>query len=73
MRTNILYVLGFYHTGSNHNDLQWKEILASVKPNIMPGEDHIIILRLPTISIYFKATRVKMKLVPAIIRPTAVG
>lgn len=40
---------------------------------IMPGADQIIILRLPMISMYFKAMRVKRKFVPETIKPTAVG
>ena len=52
---------------------QWKEILARTNPNIIPGAVHTMILRLPIMSMYFKAKSVKRKFVPAIISPTAVG
>lgn len=39
----------------------------------MPGEEMIMILRLPMISMYFSANNVKTKLVPEMIKPTAIG
>ena len=46
---------------------------AKVSPNIIPGEVHTMIFRRPMMSMYFRATRVKTKLVPATMSPTAVG
>lgn len=54
-------------------DLQWKEILARTSPTIIPGAENTMILRLPIMSMYFKAIRVNRKLVPETIKPTAVG
>lgn len=48
-------------------------MLAKVRPKTIPGALQIMILLRPILSIHFKATSVKMKLVPEIIRPTAVG
>jgi len=48
-------------------------MLANVNPNIIPGADITMIFRRPTISIYFNATSVNIKLVPETISPTAVG
>ena len=53
--------------------VQWKATLARTRPTIIPGADQIMIFRLPMISMYLRATRVKMKLVPETMRPTAVG
>ena len=52
---------------------QKNEILASVKPSTIPGALQIMIRLLPTLSIHWRATRVKMKFVPDMINPTAVG
>ena len=52
---------------------QWNAILASVSPMIMPGEEMSMILRLPIMSMYLSANKVKRKLVPDTMRPTAVG
>ena len=54
-------------------DVQWKAMEASVSPKTMPGADQIMILRRPMMSMYLSAKRVKMKLVPETIRPTAMG
>ena len=48
-------------------------MLAKVNPKTIPGALRIMILRRPITSIHFRATSVKMKLVPETIRPTAVG
>lgn len=48
-------------------------MLARVSPNIMPGAEMIMIFLRPMISMYLRAKRVKMKLVPETMRPTAVG
>lgn len=54
-------------------NVQWKDMLARVRPTIIPGADKIMIRRRPTISMYLSATSVKRKFVPAMISPTAVG
>lgn len=53
--------------------LQWKDILARTRPITMPGAEKTMIFRRPMISMYFKANKVKRKLVPETMRPTAVG
>ena len=59
--------------GQNDEYVQWKEILARVRPTIMPGAEKIMILRRPIMSMYFSAKSVNRKFVPDTIRPTAVG
>ena len=54
-------------------DVQWKATEARTRPTIMPGAVQIMILRRPMMSMYWSAKSVKMKFVPEMMRPTAVG
>ena len=60
-------------TTKEDDDSQWKAILANTKPNTIPGAEKIMIFLRPMISIYLSANKVKIKLVPETMSPTAVG
>ena len=65
--------LAFAPASSETYDAQKKDTLAKTRPTTIPGAEKIMIFRRPMMSMYFSAKRVKTKLVPETIKPTAVG